>query len=150
MISFALQYPLPGMFGSLILPFGDERHLNSQMGNPMRYFLGKLKIMESSNSNLNLFSSITGRNLGTRQGQEKRTQSPFSRHTPAFRLGKVPQWLEWKLQPNEPREKEILVPDVKVGEIEEEGGIQRYRVSQSILGPYAKGNEETDVVLISP
>ena len=34
------------MCGSLNLPFVDERHLNSQMGNPMGYFSGKLEIME--------------------------------------------------------------------------------------------------------
>ena len=53
----------------------------------------------------------------------------FSGHTPAFRLGKVPRWLERKLEPDVPGEKEILIPDVKVGDIEEEGGVQRYRVT---------------------
>ncbi len=46
MISFALQYLLPRMCGSLNLLFGDKRHLNGQMGNPMGYFSGKLEIME--------------------------------------------------------------------------------------------------------
>ena len=59
-----------------------------------------------------------------------------------------PQRLEPILEPEEPSEKEMVIPDVKVGEIEEEGGIQRYRVSQPVLGPYPERNEEADIVLV--
>jgi hypothetical protein len=44
----------------------------------------------------------------------------------------------------------MRIPDIKVSKIEEEGVIQRYRLSQSVLGPYAEGKEEADIVLASP
>ena len=86
----------------------------------------------------------------THQEQGKETHPRSREHTSAFHLTKVTRGLERKLEPDQPGEKEIVVPDVKIRDIEEEGGIQRYRLTQSILDPYAKGNEEADIVLISP
>jgi len=58
---------------------------------------------------------------------EQEEHDPFSPADLCFSSGKVPQRLEPIPEPDEPSEKEILImPDVKVSEIEEKGGICRY------------------------
>ena len=78
---------------------------------------------------------VQRRNLRLNTDNEKEHDPLFSGQNSAFLLSKAPQWLEPILQPDEPGEKEMRIPDVKVSEIEEECVVQPYRISQSILDP---------------